>query len=78
MSQPSRRIELRVPSDLRERLESACAESGRSLNAEIVARLEASFGHEPEINPGIVLVALLDHLGLEFDETHRVVRPRGV
>ncbi len=34
---------LRMQPDLRERLEAAAAAEGRSLNAEIVARLEASF-----------------------------------
>lgn len=33
---------LRMLPDLRAKLEKACEESGRSLNAEIVARLEAS------------------------------------
>lgn len=39
---------LRMQPDLREQLESAASESGRSLNAEIVARLEASF--EPHVS----------------------------
>lgn len=34
---------LRMQQELRERLESAASESGRSLNAEIVSRLERSF-----------------------------------
>ncbi len=34
---------LRMQDDLRERLEAAAADSGRSLNAEIVARLMTSF-----------------------------------
>lgn len=36
---------LRMQPELRERLEASAALSGRSLNAEIVQRLEASFGH---------------------------------
>lgn len=35
---------LRMQPELRERLESAASGSGRSMNAEIVARLERSFG----------------------------------
>lgn len=35
---------LRMPAELRERLEEAAAETGRSMNAEIVARLQQSFG----------------------------------
>lgn len=34
---------LRIPSELRDRLRSAAAESRRSINAEIIARLEATF-----------------------------------
>lgn len=34
---------LRMQQELRERLEAAASESGRSLNAEIVSRLERSF-----------------------------------
>jgi len=34
---------LRVPPELRKRLEEAARDGGRSLNAEIVARLEQSF-----------------------------------
>jgi len=36
---------LRMPEDMREALESARRDSGRSLNAEIVARLEQSLSH---------------------------------
>lgn len=35
---------LRLPPDLKERIAKAAQESKRSMNAEIVARLEASFG----------------------------------
>lgn len=37
---------LRMQPDLRERMEAAAKESGRSLNAEIVARLEQGGGNE--------------------------------
>jgi hypothetical protein len=42
---------LRMLPDLRARLEAACAHSGRSMNAEIIARLEASFVAAPEPMP---------------------------
>lgn len=35
---------LRMPPDLREKLEDACRQSGRSMNAEIVKRLRESLG----------------------------------
>lgn len=39
---------LRMPQTLREQLESSAVERKRSVNAEIVARLEQSFAGEPE------------------------------
>lgn len=41
-------FKLRLPVRLREQLDAASAENERSLNAEIVARLEASFGSANE------------------------------
>lgn len=44
---------LRMLPDLRTRLEEACAQSGRSLNAEIIHRLNASFemdDYVPKVN----------------------------
>ncbi|MFP5422649.1 MAG: Arc family DNA-binding protein [Gammaproteobacteria bacterium] len=40
---------LRMPDDLRKQLEVASKQTKRSLNAEIVARLEASFEPHPQI-----------------------------
>jgi len=50
------RSQFRLPNDLYERLKEAAEREGRSLNAEIVVRLEASF------QPGIrdTMAALLD------------------
>ncbi len=39
---------LRMPADLREKLEASASEGKRSLNAEIVARLEASYDYIPQ------------------------------
>jgi hypothetical protein len=39
-------FKVRMPGDLRERVNRAAKASGRSINAEIVARLEASFAVE--------------------------------
>lgn len=43
MSREDPQFKLRMPSDLRAQAEDAAKASGRSLNAELVARLEASF-----------------------------------
>lgn len=49
MARTDQQFPLRLPPELKEKLESACKESGRSKNAEAVYRLEKSF--EPTINP---------------------------
>jgi plasmid stability protein len=52
-SQDADRINFRVPDGLRERLKEAGAANGRSMNAEIVARLEASFDAPRVLDPEI-------------------------
>lgn len=46
---------LRMPAELRERLEEAATETGRSVNAEIVARLQQSFVARTELTRAEVL-----------------------
>jgi predicted transcriptional regulator len=56
---------LRMPDELRERLQEAAEESGRSMNAEIVTRLEASFVPRSELTRAevaAVVRATLDEL----------------
>jgi predicted transcriptional regulator len=56
---------LRMPDELRERLREAAEESGRSTNAEIVARLQASFVERSELTRAEVVAvvkATLDEL----------------
>lgn len=43
---------LRLPRDLHRKVHEAAAASGRSMNAEIVARLQASFADEERGIPG--------------------------
>lgn len=53
MAQPSQtdpQFKLRMPADLKSAIESASAKNNRSMNAEIVARLEQSF-REPVQDP---------------------------
>lgn len=46
--QPQDKYVVRFPDGMRDRLKALAAENGRSLNAEIIARLEASFAAVPE------------------------------
>lgn len=41
------RHNLRLPSDLKKKLQHSAVDSGRSMNAEILSRLEASFAPAP-------------------------------
>ncbi len=47
MSREDPQMKIRLPADLKDQIESASKNSGRSMNAEIVARLEASFVQVP-------------------------------
>jgi hypothetical protein len=61
---------LRMPVELREHLESAAKQNHRSLNAEIVARLEASTesAEQPKAVRGISKELLLKSLQADTDE----------
>ncbi|XYJ86737.1 hypothetical protein AEMCBJ_04340 [Cupriavidus necator] len=43
MTREDPQMKLRLPTELKEKLAAAAAESGRSINAEVVSRLAASF-----------------------------------
>lgn len=43
MSREDPQMKIRLPADLKDQIEAASKQSGRSMNAEIVARLEQSF-----------------------------------
>jgi hypothetical protein len=43
MSREDPQMKIRLPADLKDRIEEMSKQAGRSMNAEIVARLEASF-----------------------------------
>ena len=46
MARTDQQFPLRLPPELKEKLENACKERGRSKNAEAVYRLEQSFEHQ--------------------------------
>lgn len=53
---------LRMQPDLREKLESAATRNGRSMNAEIVARLERSLDEDTQTQPKTILIEDLENL----------------
>lgn len=48
MSREDPQMKIRLPADLKDQIEAAAKAAGRSMNAEIVARLEQSFKQEEE------------------------------
>lgn len=57
---------LRIPEDLKEAIEIAAKSNGRSMNAEIVARLEQSFymgAWSEEQDPYLAMLGMIKQLG---------------
>lgn len=69
MKGPDDRHNLRLPAELKTKLAHARIDSGRSMNAEIVDRLEQSF----DPNPAAQLVAALRPVAALSDEDRRQV-----
>ena len=49
MARSDPQINLRIPADLKERIEAAAKVNKRSMNAEIAERLEASFQYDEQV-----------------------------
>ena len=64
MARTDQQFPLRLPPELKEKLENACKESGRSKNAEAVYRLEQSFEHQENSD-----IALLKQQIERMDQT---------
>lgn len=48
-------MKLRISGELRRKIETAARVNGRTLNGEIVSRLEESFGTEPDVRERLAL-----------------------
>ncbi|MDU4059453.1 MAG: Arc family DNA-binding protein [Pseudomonas oryzihabitans] len=51
MSREDAQFKLRLPAELKAKVEKSATENRRSLNAELVARLEESFARDTEVEP---------------------------
>ncbi|MNJ57091.1 Arc-like DNA binding domain protein [compost metagenome] len=60
---------LRMTAELREKLEASAGQAKRSLNAEIIARLEESFEREPAAQPLTEHEAAMQVLAKMYQET---------
>lgn len=58
MARQDPQFKLRMPDELHERISAAATEAGRSMNAEIVRRLERSLTAEPPANAPDLSAAL--------------------
>jgi hypothetical protein len=50
MARDDQHFRLRIPEDLKARVETAARENHRSMTAEIIARLELTFSHGPMVD----------------------------
>lgn len=65
---------LRIPRDLHEQIQSAAKATGRSMNAEIVARLQQSFETTPRLHQSFVSLADPGALQQQLDTTAKSLR----
>jgi plasmid stability protein len=71
----SQQINLRAPEDIHQRLKEAAVRNGRSVNAEILHRIEASFGPSSELSP-IVAKAIESHIENEIAARLKAIAAR--
>lgn len=69
----SDRLLVRFPDGMKVKIEKAAAANGRSLNAEVVARLERSFSDEVEAASTDRLTRGFEQLQLEMDDLRKLV-----
>lgn len=73
---------LRLPRDVHEKIQEAAKETGRSMNSEIVARLQQTL-QPPADQPSArdnsaVLVEVIEKLLLVLEKSEIVARPKGL
>jgi len=66
MSREDPQLKIRLPLELKEKITQSAANHGRSINSEVVARLEQSFANDEK--PSNQYVDISKALGLIFDE----------
>ena len=69
MKEPEDRHNLRLPKELKDKLAHARIDSGRSMNAEILLRLERSF----DANPALLIVEALRPISALSDEDRQQI-----
>lgn len=72
MARQDDQFKLRLPDGLRNEIKDAAKANGRSMNAEIVVRLEASFEADRELAP-ILAAAVDDYIKAEVARRLRAI-----
>lgn len=67
MTREDPQMKLRLPAELKEKLAEAAAQSGRSINAEVVSRLAASFARGDAEGVVDFLLKETKHLSAKLD-----------
>lgn len=71
MSRTDAQMKIRLPDDLREAIEAAATAAGRTLNAEVVQRLSATFTVDGDVS---ALARRVEELQAQRDDAYRAVR----
>ncbi len=71
MSRTDPQMKIRIPDDLKEAVETAAAGAGRTLNAEVVQRLTATFAVDGDV---AALASQVEMLTAQRDDAYRAVR----
>lgn len=71
MSRTDPQMKIRLPDELKESIESAAAAAGRTLNAEVVQRLGATFAVDGDV---AALARQVEALTVQRDDAYRAIR----
>lgn len=78
MSREDPQMKLRLPADVRDRIKLAAEQNNRSLNAEILARLEDSFDGNQQLWDSVNRIAdMMEGMGKQMEKLTRTVNSLG-
>lgn len=70
MARTDPQVNFRIPVELKDKLDNAAKENGRTLTAELILRLEMTFDHDDQVKDLIDRVEKLENIidGLEYEQ----------
>lgn len=71
MARTDPQVNFRIPAELKDKLDNAAKENGRTLTAELILRLEMTFEHDDQIKDLIGRIEWLENAvdGLQFESS---------